>query len=49
VDAVNVEGKGPVFTAGDRDQGVGNRELVGGLVKAIGSFGMMRVGLRGSF
>jgi hypothetical protein len=49
VDAVNVEGKGPVFTAGSRDQGVGNRELVGGLVKVIGSFGMMRVGLKGSF
>jgi hypothetical protein len=48
VDAANPEGKGPVLSAGSREQGVGNRELVGGIVKMIGSFGMMRVGLKGS-
>jgi hypothetical protein len=44
VDAANVPlGDGPTMTAGKR---VEDRELMGGLVKAIGSFGMMRVGLR---
>jgi hypothetical protein len=48
VDEANVQGHGPVMTAGSgsRKQEVGNSELVGGLVKAIGEFGMMKVGLR---
>ena len=49
VDAANVpQGKGPLMQAreaGGRKQEVGNRELVGGLARAIASFGMMRVGL----
>jgi hypothetical protein len=49
VDEVNVPlGSGPVMTAkaGSGKQEVGNSELMGGLVKAIGEFGMMRAGLR---
>jgi len=51
VDAANVSGHGPVMTAkaGIREQGLGVRagdsELVGGLVQAIGEFGMMKAGL----
>ena len=54
VDAANVQGHGPVMTAGEAGiriqrpgSRVGDSELVGGLVKAIGEFGMMRVGLVG--
>jgi hypothetical protein len=44
VDEANVPlGSGPVRTAQAGD--LGDRELVGGLVKAIGAFGMMKVGL----
>jgi hypothetical protein len=53
VEAANAPlGTGPVKTAsgaGNRKQEVGNsvadRELMGGLVKAMGAFGMMKVGL----
>jgi hypothetical protein len=43
VDAANVAGYGPMLSTGVREQ---DRELMGGLVKAIGSFGMMKAGLR---
>jgi hypothetical protein len=50
VDAANAAGDGPMFSTGIREQGLGirveDRDLMGGLVKAIGSFGMMRVVLR---
>jgi hypothetical protein len=54
VDAANVPaGSGPMMTAsnaGNRKEEVrgneGDTELMGGLVRAIGSFGMMKVGLR---
>jgi hypothetical protein len=50
VDAANAPADGPMMTAGNREKGVrirgSDRELMGGLVKAIGSFGMMKVGLR---
>jgi hypothetical protein len=46
-DAVDTaQGHGPVLSAGSREQGVGNRELMGGLSGWMGGFGMMRVGLR---
>jgi hypothetical protein len=43
VDDANLEGKGPTMVAG---QAVRERELTGGLVKAISAFGMMKAGLR---
>jgi hypothetical protein len=43
VDAANLEGRGPTMVA---RKTVDDRELTGGLVKAIGAFGMMKVGLR---
>jgi len=53
VDAANVPlGHGPVLTAGNRGQGlgdwdgVGDEELVGQLAKMVASFGMMKAGLR---
>jgi hypothetical protein len=48
VDAANVPvGSGPTMTAGDRGERIEEGdELMGRLVKAMGSFGMMRVGLR---
>jgi hypothetical protein len=47
VDAVNVPvGHGPVLSAGDRGQGIGDRELLGGLSGWMSKFGMMRVVLR---
>jgi hypothetical protein len=48
VDAANPEGRGPVMSAGDRREGIGEKdgkELVGGLVQAMAGLGMMRVGL----
>ncbi len=46
VDAANPVGSGRVLSAG---VAAPERELVGGLVRAMGAFGMMRVGLKGSF
>jgi len=42
------QGHGPVLSAGIRDKGLGIRgtELLGGLSRWMGGFGMMRVGLR---
>jgi len=46
-DAVDTaQGHGPVLSAANSELGTANRELLGGLSRWMGGFGMMRVGLR---
>ena len=46
VEAANPVGMGPVMQAGNREQGLGNRELIAGLGRWLGGFGVMKVAVR---